>query len=67
MDLESLCPRCGQAFHCGRQDTAPCPCSDLTLPPALLAELRQTYAGCLCLNCLRGLAALSAAPAAAPD
>jgi malonyl-CoA/methylmalonyl-CoA synthetase len=28
-----------------------------TLPPALLAQLQQRYTGCLCLECLRALAA----------
>ncbi|MDH5339450.1 MAG: cysteine-rich CWC family protein [Rubrivivax sp.] len=67
MELESRCPRCRQPFHCGRDDVAPCPCAGPSLPPVLLAELRAAYDGCLCLACLRALAALSAAPAAGPD
>jgi hypothetical protein len=35
----------------------PCPCSGLTLSAALQATLRQRYSGCLCLACLRTLAA----------
>jgi hypothetical protein len=51
------CPRCGGGFHCGAQDTAPCPCSSLVLSPTLQAALRQRYSGCLCLDCLQALAA----------
>jgi hypothetical protein len=51
------CARCGGGFHCGVNDTEPCACTTLTLPPALLAQLQQRYTGCLCLDCLRALAA----------
>lgn len=51
------CPRCGGAFHCGRQDSEPCACGSLTLSPALLAALRERYPSCLCLACLKALAA----------
>ena len=49
-----------RGFHCGAADPAPCPCTTLTLAPALLAELRQRYRGCLCLACLAELSAASA-------
>ena len=62
---DSRCPRCGGAFHCGAQDAAPCACTTLVLPAPLLADLRQRYSGCLCLSCLRDLAAGSAAGGAA--
>jgi hypothetical protein len=58
------CARCGGVFHCGANDVAPCACTGLVLAPALLARLRQQYTGCLCLACLRQLAAADAAPAA---
>jgi len=54
---DDRCPRCGGGFHCGMNDAAPCPCSTLTLSPALQAALRQRYTGCLCLRCLAELAA----------
>lgn len=60
-DGPDRCPRCGGHFHCGVQGPAPCPCSTLTLTPALQALLRQRYRGCLCLACLQALAA-GAAP-----
>lgn len=54
---DDRCPRCGGGFHCGARDAATCPCTALTLAPALLAQLRQQYSGCLCLRCLAELAA----------
>lgn len=56
-ELSDRCPRCGAAFHCGAQDSAPCPCAGLSLPAPLQAALRQRWQGCLCLACLRALAA----------
>jgi len=55
------CPRCGGPFRCGAADPAPCACAGLTLPPALLADLGKVYSGCLCLDCLRALAAAAVA------
>lgn len=54
---DDRCPRCGGAFHCGANDAAPCACTTLQLDDATLADLRQRYSGCLCLGCLRELAA----------
>ncbi len=51
------CPRCGGGFHCGAQDVTPCPCGTLTLDAALQTRLRERFTGCLCLACLRALAA----------
>jgi hypothetical protein len=51
------CPRCGAGFHCGVRDAAPCPCTGVRLDAAQLVALRVRYDGCLCLNCLRALAA----------
>ena len=64
---DDRCPRCGGAFHCGAVDPEPCACTTLVLAPPLLAELRQRYRGCLCLGCLRELAAAPGAPAARPN
>ena len=50
------CPRCGGAFHCGMADATPCPCTTVTLSPALLAMLRARFDGCLCGRCLADLA-----------
>ncbi len=51
------CPRCGGPFRCGAADATPCACTGLSLSPALLADLGKVYSGCLCLDCLRALAA----------
>ena len=59
------CPRCGGAFRCGADDPAPRPCTTLVVPPALLQQLRACHQGCLCLDCLRALAAT--APQAPAD
>jgi Cysteine-rich CWC len=56
------CPRCGAAFECGFDDPDPCPCTTLQLDAATLAALRQRYRGCLCLACLRAIAAQEPAP-----
>lgn len=55
---DDTCPRCGGGFHCGVDDATPCACSTLKLEPALLAQLRQQYTGCLCLKCLAELASV---------
>ena len=55
LDARDRCPRCGGAFHCGADDAEPCACTALKLDVATLADLRQRYAGCLCLNCLQAL------------
>jgi hypothetical protein len=54
---DDRCPRCGAGFHCGASDATPCACTTLELDAALLSELRARFRGCLCLVCLRALAA----------
>jgi len=56
-DFDDTCPHCGASFHCGFDDAEPCSCTMLQLDAAALAKLRQRYKGCLCLACLRALAA----------
>jgi len=58
---DARCPRCGGAFHCGVDDAQPCPCVGLVLDAALQQGLRERYAGCLCLGCLRELGGRPAA------
>ena len=58
-DSSDVCPRCGGGFHCGANDAAPCACTALKLDAAMLAELRAQFKGCLCLNCLRAIAAVN--------
>ena len=59
---DSRCPRCGGGFHCGVTDAEPCACTTLVLPPQLRADLQRRFNGCLCLSCLRALAADQPAP-----
>ena len=58
------CPRCGGGFHCGAGDAAPCACTALKLDAATLADLRLQYQGCLCVRCLREVAAEKSHPGA---
>lgn len=55
--LDDRCPRCGGPFHCGIGDSGPCACTGVTLGADLQAALRDRFEGCLCLACLRALAA----------
>jgi acyl-CoA synthetase (AMP-forming)/AMP-acid ligase II len=50
------CPRCGGGLRCGMNDPGSCACTTVTLDPALLRQLPQSWLGCLCLDCLRALA-----------
>ena len=63
--MDSACPRCGGAFHCGVNDPGPCACSTLKLDASTLRALRAQYDACLCLACLRALA--TSPPEPAPD
>lgn len=63
-DRPDRCPRCGAAFACGAAGPGPCACAGLQLSPALLAQLRERYRGCLCVDCLRALTQTAAAAAA---
>ena len=63
---DSRCPRCGGAFHCGVNDVEPCACTTLSLDEPALADLRQRYAGCLCLTCLRTVSTAQEAVAPQP-
>ena len=55
------CPRCGGGFHCGAGNAEPCACAALQFDEATLADLRARFTGCLCLACLREIAAGGAA------
>jgi hypothetical protein len=54
---DAPCPRCGAAFRCGTRDDRPCACTTVTLGADRLAALRREFDGCLCIDCLRALAA----------
>jgi ribosomal protein L34E len=55
--LNTRCPRCGEAFHCGVADGAPCQCAAVPLPNRVCDHLRANYSGCLCCGCLREVVA----------
>lgn len=55
--VNTACPRCGGGFHCGVQDSTPCPCTTLNLDPALIKALEARFLGCLCIACLAELQA----------
>jgi hypothetical protein len=56
--FDETCPRCGQAFHCGVRDAAPCACGSIDLSHDTLRLLRERYTACLCLACLREVASM---------
>lgn len=61
--LDTACPRCGGAFHCGVND-GHCACFGLRLSEALQQHLSATYPGqCLCVTCLAELSQPDACPA----
>jgi len=51
------CPRCGAAMRCGIGGPAPCACTTVALDAQVQQALAQRWRGCLCLDCLRALAA----------
>jgi hypothetical protein len=59
------CRRCGGGFECGAQD-GHCDCFEIRLSEAQRAALAQQYDDCLCLRCLRELAAPAVAAQAPP-
>jgi hypothetical protein len=62
-DRAAVCPRCGAGFACGaaRPAATPCACAAIRLTGALRAALAERWGPCLCLVCLRAVAA-GAAP-----
>ena len=55
VEREKTCAKCGAPFGCG--GLLGCWCRDVTLDETTLANLRQSYADCLCPNCLKSLQA----------
>lgn len=51
------CPRCGRAFECKVNNPLHCQCMAVTLTVAQLESLQEQYEDCLCVDCLRLLAA----------
>ena len=52
---KKICPKCGEVFTCGAQDSTGCWCMSVNLSDAHRAELEAQYDGCLCPACLKTL------------
>jgi hypothetical protein len=50
MVARKICPSCGRAFNCG--GLLFCWCDTVKIDRATLAEIGETYHGCLCQECL---------------
>ncbi len=55
------CPACHQPFTCGATLSG-CWCMKIKLSAEIRAQLRQSYQGCLCRECLEGFAKSSGVP-----
>ncbi len=55
-ETNAVCPRCGDGFHCGVADDAPCGCVAVALAPQARRDIAARYDGCLCIACLQALA-----------
>ena len=68
--VNAACPRCGGGFACGA-NAGHCDCFELRLSERLRERIAREHPGaCLCLRCLKQLAAEQAggeAPAVATD
>jgi len=45
-----ICPRCGNAFHCGK--SGKCWCYEIQTSTSLLEAINKAYDSCLCPSCL---------------
>ncbi len=54
---EKTCPRCGRTFECKANNPVRCECALVELDDRALQALHGCYADCLCLDCLRAIAA----------
>lgn len=52
------CPRCQEQFICKANRIHRCDCSNVCLSFETIEYVRQLYAECLCLNCLKELEAI---------
>jgi hypothetical protein len=56
------CPRCQQPFECKAGSISNCQCSDIQLDAGLMQLIREQYADCLCIACLRDLLNIASYP-----
>jgi hypothetical protein len=52
------CSKCLVSFEC-TNETSGCWCEQLVIPPMVLAHLKETYANCLCPQCLKEFSKLN--------
>lgn len=57
MGVIKHCPRCGAEFTCNEEDKWHCRCFSVTLNTAARTFLAEHYEDCLCVKCLREIAA----------
>ena len=50
----SVCPKCGNAFHCST--SSKCWCYEIDVPAEVMEKLQEQYEGCLCPDCLKDYA-----------
>jgi hypothetical protein len=51
------CPRCGRTFECKANNPVRCNCALVELDEERLDAMQRRYSDCLCLDCLRAIAA----------
>ena len=51
------CARCGTPFECKSNNAAHCDCATVMITRELAERLGETYDDCLCVRCLRAIAA----------
>ena len=56
---EKTCPRCEKNFECKCGSINLCQCSAVTLTEELSQQLKNDYADCLCIQCLREIKSTS--------
>ncbi len=56
--MEKICPRCGTSFECRHNDIERCDCAKVPMDAPLRIFLKKNYGErCLCVSCLKKLAA----------
>ncbi len=55
--MQKTCPRCGATFECRVEDKWHCQCAQVKLTSGACDYLKAHYTDCLCIKCLRELAA----------
>jgi hypothetical protein len=51
------CPRCGSTFECKLNNPVHCGCAEIEIDDVRLLAIAERYSDCLCVDCLREIAA----------